>query len=318
MLPAPRMHSRAVLHDVRIVRRSQAEQRGADPHHGRAFLDRGLEVAAHAHRQRVEPGAARVELSQQRAQLREPGALARRLALLGRHAHQAAQLRGAAARATAAASAGSSAGVTPPLLASPPRFTCRQTFSGGAWYGPLRRRGARRSSAGRRACTQANCSATGRVLLACSRPMKCQVSAQLAAAPQSSPAPPAGSSRRSRATPSVGRAWQALRRGWALLTARSVTESTLRPARRGGPCRCVRALQRGAPANSADPLTYWTCNPSVILPAPLESAALARRSCPLLRRRSRELQWPSISRNSWRSPSRTRPPTCTCPPACRR
>src|SRR5207244_2870904 len=47
--------------------------------------------AAHAHRQRVEPRAPGVELIAELAKLREPGALARRLGLLGWNAHQTAQ-----------------------------------------------------------------------------------------------------------------------------------------------------------------------------------------------------------------------------------
>src|SRR5438876_509169 len=71
--------------------RAGSEQRGSQAHDRRALGDRGLEVAAHAHRQRVEPRAPGVELIAELAKLREPGALARRLGLLGWNAHQAAQ-----------------------------------------------------------------------------------------------------------------------------------------------------------------------------------------------------------------------------------
>ena len=179
------------------------------------------------------PAPPRVELLAQRAQLREPGALARRLALFGRHAHQATQLQARQRAPPRRPAPAARAGVTPPLLASPPRLTCRHTFSGGAWNG---RCAARRSAIFSRssACTQANCSATGRVLLACSRPTKCQVSAA-PAAPQFLPAPPAGNSRRSRQCPDRP-PWPALSGGWALPTARSVTECAFRPAAAGGPC----------------------------------------------------------------------------------
>src|ERR1700756_767248 len=64
--------------------RARSKQRGSEAHDGRAFGNGRLEIAAHAHRQRVEPGALNVELIAKLAKLREPGALAGRLGLLGR------------------------------------------------------------------------------------------------------------------------------------------------------------------------------------------------------------------------------------------
>lgn len=77
--------------------------------------------------------------------------------------------------ATAAASAGISAGLTPLLLASPETFTCRQTCKSGMFCG---RCADSRSAIFRRSmeCTQCAHSATGRVLLLCSGPMKCHSS----------------------------------------------------------------------------------------------------------------------------------------------
>src|SRR5690606_7730621 len=77
--------------------------------------------------------------------------------------------------ATALASSGSSARVTPDLLASPLMFTCRQIFSGGSWSG---RWADSRWAIFRRStlCTQSKCSAMARVLFDWIGPMKCQTS----------------------------------------------------------------------------------------------------------------------------------------------
>jgi len=77
--------------------------------------------------------------------------------------------------ATAVARAGNSAGVTPPLEASPAMFTCRHTFNGAAWKGRWFRKPFPRSSGDLLRGTQSKEAATGRVLFACRRPMKCQV-----------------------------------------------------------------------------------------------------------------------------------------------
>src|SRR5690349_20637657 len=61
MLPAPRKPTALSLRlmgdsGVRSgPRRARAEDRGADPHHGRALLDRHLVVGAHPHRAVLEP-----------------------------------------------------------------------------------------------------------------------------------------------------------------------------------------------------------------------------------------------------------------------
>ncbi|MNV88051.1 hypothetical protein D3C71_1822210 [compost metagenome] len=74
----------------------------------------------------------------------------------------------------ACASGSTSAGATPLLLASSLILTWMQTWSGAM---PAGRWADRRSAIFSRsmAWTQSKCSATGRVLLLCSGPMKCQV-----------------------------------------------------------------------------------------------------------------------------------------------
>src|SRR3984893_1095054 len=90
MLPAPSM-ARRLLVMRPLLYGSWAKQRRPEAHDGRALKNRRFEVTAHAHRQRVEPGARGVERRRTLAQPREPCALARRLALFRWNAHQAAQ-----------------------------------------------------------------------------------------------------------------------------------------------------------------------------------------------------------------------------------
>ena len=65
------------------------------------------------------------------------------------------------------------AGATPALVAPPSMLTWMHTCSGGRSRGPLLGQALRRSSAGRRVCTQSKCSATSRVLLLWIGPMQC-------------------------------------------------------------------------------------------------------------------------------------------------
>src|ERR671912_1280786 len=60
---------------------TRPEDRAADPHMGRAELDRGFEIGAHAHRERVEPIAS--------GNLGEEREMRRGRLLGGRDAHQA-------------------------------------------------------------------------------------------------------------------------------------------------------------------------------------------------------------------------------------
>ena len=244
----------------------RAEQRRADAHDGGALGDRRFEVVAHAHGEGIEAGAAAVQcLAAARAAARTSGAGAPGPSS-GGGMHMSPRSSGAAApprrrRAPAA-----------PQGQRRPCWPRRRCSPAGTHSAAGRERGAardRRSAMRRRStpCTQSKCSATGRVLLACSRPMKCQVSAQIPqccdlgqrllqvalAEVASSPASAAARSSSS---------------GCALPTARSVTECDTR-ARRRATARADALAHFAATfrANSADPLTYWHVNPSVILPA---------------------------------------------------
>ena len=182
--------------------------------------------------------------SLERAQPREPGALASpaRSPPAGCTSARAARRRGSAA--TARASSGTRAGVHAALagLAGEVDLQAHVAAAGhGAGAAP-----ARRSAIFSRStpCTQANCSAIGASCWPAARPMKCQVSWQIAQCGnlrqrllQVAFAEIArGRSRRPRRTSGAG---------CALLTARSVTESTLRPAPRRRPA-CMRSLHLAA------------------------------------------------------------------------
>ena len=103
---------------------SGAEEGPADADHRRPFLDRDLEVVGHAHRQLGEP-----ERGSRLAQRREPPA---RLAVVGRHRHQAVD-REAVARGERVDERGDArrAG-SRPSAAPPPRFTSTSTRAPGA------------------------------------------------------------------------------------------------------------------------------------------------------------------------------------------
>src|SRR5690348_7510715 len=70
---------------------ARAKKRRADPYLRRSFLDRRLEVPAHSHRERVEAQAVRAQGVPERPQPGEPCALAPRIVLLGRNAHESTQ-----------------------------------------------------------------------------------------------------------------------------------------------------------------------------------------------------------------------------------
>ena len=77
MLPPPTNPTRLPLTLMRPdhrAGRARPEDRGADPDHRRAFLDRHLEVAAHAHRQLAQPVLARPARAGARNQGRESSA----------------------------------------------------------------------------------------------------------------------------------------------------------------------------------------------------------------------------------------------------
>src|SRR5881398_1298226 len=88
MLPAPSMARRLLVMRA-LLYGSWAKQRRPEAHDGRPFRNRRFEVTAHAHRQGVQPRAGGVEPLQKLAEPREPRALARRVALFRRNAHQA-------------------------------------------------------------------------------------------------------------------------------------------------------------------------------------------------------------------------------------
>ena len=111
-----------------LILLARAKNRGADAHHRRSLGDRRLHVGRHAHRERVDRkplAAARrpARAAAQRRRAAAPGRLPSGIAISPR------SFRFGSA-ATWRASSGSSAGVTPLLVASPLMFTCRQTFSG--------------------------------------------------------------------------------------------------------------------------------------------------------------------------------------------
>ena len=176
MLPPPisAMDSESAVSWLHSAGSSVAEQRRADAHDGRALRDRGLEVGAHAHRQRVERQARRVAPSAparrscaNAARCAAASACRRAACTSGRaaqarqwrdHAQQRQQLRPAARH---------------PWLV---RRRCapgrrRSAAVRGRAAAPTSRSAMRRRST---PCTQSKCSATARVLLPCRRPMKCQ------------------------------------------------------------------------------------------------------------------------------------------------
>ena len=207
----------------------------------------------------------------------------------------------AAARPRRAPTPATSAGATPLLLASPLMLTCRQTCSGGRCAG---RCSLSRWAIFRRSteCTQSNCSATTRVLLLCSGPIRCHSSrgAQVGQRGDLLERLPARSSRRSGAAPAAMRL--AHRVG-----AEGLAHRQQRDALHGA---------SGGRAGAGDARVHL-----------LELVCDHRHNAPRVSRRRRVAparsrhplpEDPWTSPNCWRSRSRTRPPTCTCRPACRR
>ena len=109
---------------------TRAEDRRPDPHPGRAFGDRGLQVGAHAHRQACPaPGPSAFSASSSSRSARcGARCAARSPAGSGIAIRPRSFSRGSAATSRASASAAS--GATPLLLSSPLMLTCRHTCSG--------------------------------------------------------------------------------------------------------------------------------------------------------------------------------------------
>ena len=293
----------------------RAEDRRADAHHRRALGDRRLEVGRHAHRQRVD----REPAARQRVGAIAPArgtarAAARRRGRLG-DAHQAAQPQPRQRRRPPRQRQRARPARTPLLVASPLTLTCTQTVE----RRQVRRARARQPRGDLHAvdvCTQSNAPAASAVLLLCSGPMRCHsTSREVGQRVRSWPPPPARSSRRTHAARAACTARTAAA-GNVLLTASSATVAGSRPA---GPRRGGDALARGLPR-----LLVVAHNR---IDVGMRAAIAGTRSC--MRRRvaaqdrgcrhrglPRDYRW--TSPNCWPSPSRTRPPTCTCRRACRR
>ena len=114
----PRRVSRRSVHDRRIVDRGAVTRRArgpntarSDPHERRSLGDRGLEVAAHAHRA-ASPDRARVASSRKRREVRA------RIAQLGRDGHQSLRRQSPSARERLDEARGVG-GPQPPFWASP-------------------------------------------------------------------------------------------------------------------------------------------------------------------------------------------------------
>ena len=188
----------------------------------------------------------------------------------------------------------------PLLLASPLMLTCRQTGSGGRLAG---RCALSRSAIFSRSteCTQSKCSATTRVLLLCSGPIRCHSSA----------------ARRSASASILASAFL------HVVLAEAALAGGVRLAHRVGAEGLAHREQRDA-LHGASGGRHSACNARVHTGrACLRSLRLALRlrAAPrLLPPRSEHAlpEEPWTSPNCWRSRSRTRPPTCTCRPACRR
>jgi len=78
---------------VRVAERAGAEDRLADPHDGRAFLDGDLEIPGHAHRKPGQPGVGQDRLVAQRAQQPEAGPHTVGVGAEHRQRHQAARFK---------------------------------------------------------------------------------------------------------------------------------------------------------------------------------------------------------------------------------
>ena len=181
MLPPPMkvIMSRPCLVSSRVIvrtrRSASPEDRGADPHHRRAFRDRRLEVVRHAHRQRVERRARRAQgVAAARAGARS-GALRAPCRSSARGSPSARAAAAAAAAPLRAPALGASPAATPLLVASPLTLTCMQHLERRAGRRALRRREplGDLQPVDRRAPSR-SARATARVLLLCSGPMKCQ------------------------------------------------------------------------------------------------------------------------------------------------
>ena len=184
---------------------ARAEDRRADPHHRRAFGDRGLEVVGHPHRQRVEGECRSAQRLEQRAQPHERLALPQRARLPAPESPSG--------RATAGAAA-----APPRARARPPhrrdaalaRFAADVDLHaarrvGGSAGGPLRGQALGDVFSRSTSAPSGSACAMWRVLLLWIGPMKChcrlRVGAALAQRARSSPRLPARSFRRSRACP---------------------------------------------------------------------------------------------------------------------
>ena len=230
---------------------------------GGSLGDGRLEVGAHAHRQGIEPVAGVIQLQQEPPQFAEPVTLARRVRFFRRQAHQAAQRqsrqRGRSVRRVRRSSAGCDAGLR--RFAAEPYLDAdgeRRTFTR-ALLGQALARSCSRSTV----WTQSNNSATGRVLLLCSAPMKCQLSARPASARRAR-APPGGSFRRGpRGPPSM--AGRSRDGGWDLATPISVTAAGSRPAARALRRDAFPVKSRAFEPDSAEQLTYWRAPVRAIL-----------------------------------------------------
>ena len=103
-------------------RRARAEDRRADPDHRRAFLDRHLEVAAHAHRQLAQPVLAR----RARAARGTRRASRRPRSPSGGNRHEPPHPHVGSAADRLEQRARPPSGARRPCDASPPTFTCQQ------------------------------------------------------------------------------------------------------------------------------------------------------------------------------------------------
>ena len=195
MLPPPMK----VIFMSRSPLASLAEDRGADPHHRRALGDRGLEVVAHAHRQRVEREALRAQIARHaRAQRRELARAARAASVGALAMPIRPRRRSPGSAATSRASPSASRGRHAALgrLAADVHLDADVERRRGPRGACRRERAA--SFARSTPWTQSKCSATSRALLLCSGPMKCQRWRRAARARRSSQWLPARSSRRNR------------------------------------------------------------------------------------------------------------------------
>ena len=153
---------------------TRPEDRAADPHMGRAELDRGFEIGAHAHRERVEPVALwrswRGARNAARAAPRRAGCTSGPAIVSPCFSRQAAM------------KASASAGITPPFCGSSPVLTCTRRRGARPCSGDLLRQRRRERIAGRACGSRRRAATASRALFDCSGPDQVELDARVALA----------------------------------------------------------------------------------------------------------------------------------------